>query len=145
MTPFVRRAIPADIDPLFCMGSEEPAFGVSPQIRFYERQELTGWIAAPEDNLLLVLDADEDIKGILFCKVISCHWAYLDNFYVLPSCRGHGCGHLLMQALLDLLRERRVAYLSTLVAESDTFLSGYFGKCGLVTEKTYLWLERFVE
>ena len=145
MTPIIRRAIPADIDPLFCMGSEEPAFGVSPKIRFYERQELIEWIAAPDDNILLVLDDDGEINGFLFCKVMSSHWAYLDNFYVLPSCRGHGHGHLLMQALLDLLRERSVAYLSTLVAESDTYLSEYFGKCGLVTEKTYVWQERFVD
>jgi len=108
MTPIVHRAIPADIDPLFCMGSEEPAFGVSPQIWFYEREELIEWIASPEDNILLVLDDDGRIKGFLFCKVMSSHWAYLDNFYVHPSCCGHGHGHLLMQALLDLLRERRV-------------------------------------
>jgi GNAT superfamily N-acetyltransferase len=127
------------------MGSGEPAFGVSPQIRFYERQELCEWIAAPEDNLLLVLDDEGKIRGFLFCKVMSSHWAYLDNFYVHSSSRGHGYGHLLMQALLDLLRERKIAYLSTLVAEPDTFLSEYLGKCGLVTEKTYVWKERFVE
>lgn len=145
MTPIVRRATPADIDPIFCMGSTEPAFGVSPQIRFYERLELCEWIAAPDDNLLLVLDEDGEIKGFLFCKVMSSHWAYLDNFYVSPSCRGHGHGHLLMQALLDLLRERNVVYLSTLVAESNTFLSRYFEHSGLVTEKTYVWQERFVK
>jgi ribosomal protein S18 acetylase RimI-like enzyme len=145
MTPIVRRATPADTDPIFCMGSQEPAFGVSPQIRFYEKQELAEWIAAPDDNLLLVLDEDGEIRGFLFCKVMSCHWAYLDNFYVSPSCRGHGHGHLLMQALLDLLREREIAYLSTLVAESDAFLSHYFEHSGLVTEKTYVWQERFVK
>jgi ribosomal protein S18 acetylase RimI-like enzyme len=127
------------------MGSKEPAFGVSSQIRFYERQELAEWIAAPDDNILLVLDEDGEIRGFLFCKVMSSHWAYLDNFYVHPSCRGHGHGHLLMQALFNLIRERKIVYLSTLVAESDTFLSRYFEHSGLVTEKTYVWQERFVE
>jgi GNAT superfamily N-acetyltransferase len=76
---------------------------------------------------------------------MSSHWAYLDNFYVRPSSRGHGYGHVLMQVLLDLLREQKIAYLTTLVVESDTFLSGYFGKWGLVTEKTYVWHDRFVQ
>jgi len=50
-----------------------------------------------------------------------------------------------MQALLDILREREIAYLSTLVAESDAVLSLYFEHNGLVTEKTYVWQERFVK
>lgn len=145
MTAIVRRATSSDTDLIFHMGLEEEAFGVSPRVRFYERQELDEWIAVPEDNLLLVLDCDGEIKGFLFCKLMSSHWAYLDNFYVLPSARGFGHGKLLMQALLDLLRERKIVYLSTLVAEHDPYLSRYFESGGLAVEKTYWWLERFVE
>jgi len=144
MTSTVRRATPADADALYSLGSAEPAFGVSSRIRFYERKELDGWIAAPEDNLLLVLDDDGVIAGFLFCKVMSSHWAYLDNFYVRPDARGRGNGRLMMQALLDQLREKEIAYLSTLVAETDTFLADYFKRSGMVTEKTYVWQERFV-
>lgn len=145
MTAIVRRATPADTDLIFAMGTTEPAFHVSPQIRFYERRELAEWIAAPEDNILLVLDEDGTVSGFLFCKIMSSHWAYLDNFYIRPDTRGHGYGRLLMEALLGLLREKKIAYLSTLVAETDTFLAGYIGHCGLVMEKTYVWMERFVE
>jgi GNAT superfamily N-acetyltransferase len=145
MTAIVRRAIPEDIGPIFSLGTAEPAFGVSPRIRFYERRELAEWIAAPEDNLLFVIDDRGEIAGFCFAKLMSSHWVYLDNFYVGPSFRGRGYGRLLMQALLDLLRDKKIAYLSTLVAESDEFLSGYFRTCGLVTEKTYVWQERFVE
>jgi len=118
---------------------------VSPRIRFYERRELEEWIAAPGDNILLVLDDDGAVMGFLFCKLMSSHWAYLDNFYIRPEARGQGHGRLLMEALLCVLHEKKIAYLSTLVAETDTFLSGYFRRCGLVTEKTYVWQERFVE
>jgi len=145
MTVTVRRATPADIDPLWGLGTAEPAFGVSPRIRFYERGELTEWIAAPDTNLLLVLDDGGEIAGFCFCKIMSSHWAYLDNFYVSPVSRGSGYGRLLMQGLLELLREKRIAYLSTLVAGSDGYLSGYFRQCGLVGDKPYIWLERFVE
>ena len=145
MTAFVRRATPDDIDFVFRMGSEEPAFRVSPGIRFYEREELVEWVAMPENNLLLVLDTGDDVMGFLFCKLMSSHWAYLDNFYVHPAARGHGYGKLLMQALLDILRDRKISYLSTLVAEHDPHLSRYFESGGLAIERTYWWLERFVE
>ncbi|HVP96375.1 GNAT family N-acetyltransferase [Methanoregula sp.] len=145
MTAIVRRAGPDDIDPLCALGTADPAFGVSPRIRFYEREELAEWIAAPGANILLVLDDGGEIAGFCFSKIMSSHWAYLDNFYVNPVSRGSGYGRLLMQALLDLLREKKIAYLSTLVAGSDGYLSGYFRQCGLAGEKPYIWLERFVE
>ena len=143
MTVLVRRAIPADIDTLCALGKGEPAFSVSEKIRFYERKELEEWIADPEGNLLLVLDDEDVITGFLFCKIMSYHWAYLDNFYVRPGYRRHGQGMSLMQALLDLLREKKIVYLSTLVEEKDTFLAQYLGMSGFVSEKTYVWLERF--
>ncbi len=145
MTAIVRRAISTDIDAIFSLGTKEPAFGVNERIRFYEREELVEWFASPDENLLLVIENNGDLAGFCFCKIMSFHWAYLDNFYVSPTSRGQGYGHLLMQALLDLIRERKIAYLTTLVAESDTFLTAFFGKCGLVTEKTYVWQDRFVE
>jgi len=145
MTAIVRRATSDDIDAIFSMGSGETSLGVSPRIRFYERQELEEWVAVPEDNLLLVLDCGGELRGFLYCKLMSSHWAYLDNFYVHSEIRGHGYGKLLMQALLDNLRVRKIAYLSTLVAERDPNLSRYFESGGLSVERTYWWLERFVE
>ena len=145
MPAIVRRAVPTDTDAIFALGTAEPAFGVSPAIRFYERRELEEWIAAPEENLLFVLDEGGEIAGFFFCKIMSSHWAYLDNFYVRPASRGRGYGRLLMQALLSQLKNQRIAYLSTLVDKQDSFLAGYFGSCGLVAEKTYVWQERFVE
>jgi len=145
MPPIVRRATPADTGAIFALGTAEPAFGVSPAIRFYERRELEEWIAAPEENLLFVLDDDGQIAGFFFCKIMSSHWAYLDNFYVRPESRGRGFGRLLMDELSCQLKRQRIAYLSTLVDKEDAFLAGYFRECGLVAEKTYVWQERFVE
>ncbi|ABS55302.1 GCN5-related N-acetyltransferase [Methanoregula boonei 6A8] len=144
MTAIVRRATPADIGPILALGTADPAFGVSPRIRFYEREELAEWIAEPGENFLLVIGDAGEICGFCFAKRMSSHWAYLDNFYVRPGVRGHGHGRLLMQALLDLLQGEKIAYLSTLVAESDPFLAEYFRAGGMTPEKKYVWLERFV-
>jgi len=51
-----------------------------PAIRFYEHRELEEWITAPKENLLFVLDEGGEIAGFFFCKIMSSHWAYLDNF-----------------------------------------------------------------
>jgi len=116
MTAIVRRATPADTGQVLALGTAEPAFGVSPRIRFYEQEELEEWIADPGTNFLLVLDDGGEVCGFCFAKRMSTHWAYLDNFYVRPGLRGHGHGRLLMQALLDLLREAKIVYLSTLIS-----------------------------
>jgi GNAT superfamily N-acetyltransferase len=144
MTVIVRWAASEDIEPIFAMGSKEPAFRVSSQIRFYERSELEEWATDPEYNILLVLDDEGTLAGFLFCKVMSSHWAYLDNFYVAPPARGHAYGHMLLAALTEILREKQISYFSALVAETDSFLTGYSGKNGLESEKKYVWMEKFV-
>ena len=144
MTAIVRRATTSDTGPILMLGTADPAFGVSARIRFYEREELEEWIADPGTGFLLVIEDVGEVCGFCFAKRISFHWAYLDNFSVRPGVRGHGHGRLLMQVLLDLLQEEKIAYLSTLVAESDTFLAECFRAGGMTTEKKYVWLERFV-
>jgi len=145
MTAIVRRATASDTGPILTLGTAETAFGVSTRIRFYEKEELEEWIADPHSGFLLVLEDAGEVCGFCFAKRMSFHWAYLDNFYVRPGVRGHGHGKILMQALLDRLREEKIAYLSTLVEESDTFLAGYFRAGGMTAEKKYVWLERFVD
>ncbi|WP_292367589.1 GNAT family N-acetyltransferase [Methanoregula sp. UBA64] len=144
-SPVIRRATPADIDAVFAIGTAEPAFGVSSAIRFYERCELEEWVAAPKENILLVLEDEDGIAGFLFCKIMSSHWAYLDNFYLRPGNRGRGYGRLFMEALLARLKCQGIAYLSTLIDKEDTFLTGYVTTYGLESEKTYVWMDRFVD
>ena len=71
---------------------------MSDRIRFYEKTELEQWIAVPRHNIVLVVQKWKDRwQGLVYCKVMSHHWAMLDNFYVLPGFRGYGYDELLVE------------------------------------------------
>jgi hypothetical protein len=84
----VRDAVPEDVSEIYALGRSDAAFRVSEAIHFYEERELSEWIARPEENILCVALSGSEIIGFCFCKVMSYHWAMLDNFYVKPGSRG---------------------------------------------------------
>lgn len=114
---FIRSARPNDAFQIRTLGTADPAFKVSDRILFYEHEELIEWALTPKDNILLVLEehAEGEIIGFLYCKVMSYHWAMLDNSYVLPQHRGKKLGKLLYDTLLAELRARHIVYLTTLI------------------------------
>ena len=144
MKPMVREAALADVDMICQFGTADIAFAVSEKIRFYERQEIEEWIATRGDNLLLVVEYDAQIAGFLFCKIMSYHWAMLDNFYVSPKFRGQSLGKMMLYDLELRLKKRRVQYLSTLVEQNATKLSRYIRGHGFTPTTTYCWHEKFL-
>lgn len=144
MTNHVRRATPLDADAILAIGASDPAFRVSDRVSFYEREELVEWAIAPQDNLLFVSEGPEGFTGFCFCKVMSSHWAVLDNFYVVPSRRGTGTAEALRTALLGALHERHVRYVSTLVALDDRRLAERLSGYGFRQSRDYGWLEVFL-
>jgi ribosomal protein S18 acetylase RimI-like enzyme len=143
----VCQATEGDIDQLLSLGQSERGCTVSEQIRFYERTELVEWAARPEDNLLLVAKAKEPketITGFLFCKVISHHWALLDNFVVKSEFRKQGVGSAMLRALSDRLRGRGIEYLSTLVDVNDSELLEVLWRRGFQQQKQYIWFDLFL-
>jgi len=142
--PFVvAQAIESDVNPVFSLGMTEPSFKVSDSIRFYERTELLEWVKHPGENILLVSRpvGGPQIVGFLFCKVISHHWAILDNFFVREEFRNRGCGKQLLVSLSARLRERGIEYLSTLADVSNTRLLEMLPRFGLTQQKTYGWFD----
>ena len=145
MSIVVRGASPDDIPALLAMGHGDSAFSVSDRIRFYEKAELEEWIASPHDNILLVAESLEGIAGFLFCKVMSCHWAMLDNFYVRPEFRGHQYDVVMMQNLLNRLHKQEVSYLTTLTSLNQPALPRYLKRYGFQMATTYQWNELFLD
>jgi ribosomal protein S18 acetylase RimI-like enzyme len=144
MSIVVRDATPADIPALLAMGHGDNTFMVSERIRFYEKAELEEWIASPANNILLVADSSESIAGFLFCKVMSYHWAMLDNFYIRPEFRGRQYDMPMMRELLDRLHLRGLSYLTTLTAIDHPALARYLKRFGFRTATIYQWNELFL-
>ena len=145
MSIIVRDAAPADIPALLDMGHGDNAFTVSERIRFYEKPELEEWIASPATNILLVADSTDGIAGFLFCKVMSYHWAMLDNFYVRPMFRGHQYDVPMMRELLNRLHRQGLSYLTTLTAIEHPALARYLKRFGFRKAAVYQWNEMFLD
>jgi ribosomal protein S18 acetylase RimI-like enzyme len=144
MTFTVRDAELSDVDAIYALGTGDKAFAVSEHISFYEKLELQEWIAERHDNILLVAESSEQPVGFLFCKIMSYHWALLDNFYVHSAWRGHGCGRQMIRELSARLRSRGTVYMSCLAASEDDGLSAYLQKLGFRRTKSYSWHENFL-
>ena len=145
MNIVVRSATLADLPAILAMGQGDDAFTVSDRIRFYEKAELEEWIASPKDNILLVANSSSDLAGFLFCKIMSYHWAMLDNFYIHPSFRGQNCDGFLMEELAIRLRQRGISYLTTLTAHDQPALARYIKRHGFRTANLYEWNELFLD
>ncbi len=141
----VRDAGPEDVDAIVALGRGDEAFRVSEGIQFYEREELVEWVGSPRENILCVAVRGREVVGFLYCKVMSWHWAMLDNFYATPAVRGSGVGALMLEALLERLRRRGVAYLTTLVEVGRDTLAGRLEAWGFGRARSYDWFELLLD
>ncbi|HEV7394964.1 MAG TPA: GNAT family N-acetyltransferase [Pyrinomonadaceae bacterium] len=140
----IRRAVNTDAAMIFELHKHDEAFEVSEDVRFYELDELLSWIESPNENIVLVAETSGKLVGFLFCKVMSWHWAALDNFYIAPAFRGSFALIRLMDELRSILSEKGIYYLSTLVRSDDRKLLEICEKYGFKSEHSYVWLDKFL-
>jgi GNAT superfamily N-acetyltransferase len=141
----IRHATLQDTTGIYELGRSDSAFAVSRSIPFYELSELEQWVQSPKDNLLMVASIDCRVVGFLFCKVISHHWAMLDNCYVHPQFREQGIGSRLLGALIQALKERGIEYMSALCNVNDRPLLDHLSRKGFQLGNAYRWIELFVD
>lgn len=60
---------------------------------------------------------------------------YLDDLYLLPSCRGKGTGRAFMDFLTDFAQKQGFEYFELNVWEFDGSASSFYEKCGLTTQR----------
>jgi len=140
----VRLARAEDIGGICALGRSDAAFAVSDAIRFYEPDEVENWTSAGTDNIFLVAYVGQELAGFLYCKVMSWHWAMLDNLYVAPSHRAGGVGQALLQLLRAELTARDTKYLSTLADGNAERTCRFREQQRFAREKPYVWFELFL-
>ncbi len=59
---------------------------------------------------------------------------YLEELYVVPDCRGEGTGRVLMNAVLELARERGAAGMEVVTGENDTAARSLYESVGFANE-----------
>jgi ribosomal protein S18 acetylase RimI-like enzyme len=140
----VRFADPAEAEAICQIGTADPSFEVSPLIRFYERSEVEEWARDRQNNLMLVAEAGDQLVGFLFCKIMSQHWAMLDNFYVRPPYRHPSIPVALSEFLTGELERRGISYLTCLVREDHVALARLLEARGFAPTHKYTWFEQFL-
>jgi ribosomal protein S18 acetylase RimI-like enzyme len=142
--PEIRFAEPSDAEAIYSLGISDSSFQVSPIIRFYEKTEIEQWSRERDNNILLVAEAENEIIGFLYCKIMSHHWAMLDNFYIRPESRNRTCSEALWNALLKELKARQLTYLTCLVREDHKPLARLLRQGGFIERNRYVWFELFL-
>ena len=139
-----REAKLTDVDSIFECGSNVNSFRVSERIKFYEVEELSEWVIDKKNNILGVAEHNDAIVGFFFCKVMSSHWAMLDNFYLLPDFRVNKNGEDMFLFLKGELCQKKIKYLSILVETDKNVLIRYARLLGFSVSNKYQWLEMFI-
>jgi ribosomal protein S18 acetylase RimI-like enzyme len=105
-------------------------------------------IAADDMTALLVGQGPEGLAVVRFRPSI---WsdgpeAYLEELYVIPELRGNGLGRALLDAVLELSRERGVSYIALGTSTDDTAAIGLYESAGFTNLEgpngpSMLWYE----
>ena len=140
----IRPARVKDSNRIYAIGVSHSDFAVSPRIRFYEKSEVETWARKRGDNVFLIAERANKILGFIYCKVMSHHWAMIDNYFVLPECRKEGTGARLLEECLGKLRTRGISYVSAMVKSADEELRNYMKKRGFQETSEYVWVEKFL-
>ena len=120
-------------------------FQVSKKILFYELKEIKYWVENPKDNLLYgIFDKDECV-GFCFSKIISNHWALIDNFYICEEYRFKKIGSLLQKHVETILKKRKIEYISRVTKETNKSMQKFLIKNKYIQQEKYVWFDKFLK
>ena len=140
----VRLADRKDVNAIYGLGVKASGFAVSKKIKFYEKKEIKQWIQGRKNNIVLIAETNSKIVGFAYVKIMSWHWAMVDNFYVLPAYRRKGIGSLIEKSLESELRKKGISYVSRLVKPSHKTSMKFLEKRNFKKESNYAWFDKFL-
>lgn len=118
-----------------------------PHTRKYTDKELTEMMKDGKRQILVAVDADDEVVGYAFCifqQYLNNHiltdvkTLYIDDLCVDEVCRGQHIGKQLYKAVLQ-LAENNACYNVTLnVWSCNPSALHFYEKCGLVPQKVYM-------
>lgn len=119
-------------------------FKVSEKIPFYEKKEIKFWVSKPKDNLLYGIFDKNKCVGFCFCKIISNHWALIDNFYIHEGYRSRNIGSKLQLYIENKLRRRKISYISRVTRDNNISMHKFLLKNGYSQQEKYIWFDKFL-
>ncbi|MCX6815531.1 MAG: GNAT family N-acetyltransferase [Candidatus Aenigmarchaeota archaeon] len=140
----IRHATEKDVQGIYKIGTSTTEFEVSRKIKFYKKSELLQWIKDRKGNIVLVAVLDGKIAGFASCKIMSHHWAMVDNFYVLKKYRKEGIGSQIEDHLERELRKKKVKYVTRLVGAEHKNSRIFLKKRGFKEHDKYIWIDKFL-
>lgn len=119
-------------------------FKVSEKITFYEKKEIEFWVSKPKDNLLYGVFNKNKCVGFCFCKIISNHWALIDNFYINVEYRSKNIGSKLQSYIENKLKRRNISYVSRVTRDNNISMHKFLLKNGYAQQDKYIWFDKFL-
>lgn len=119
-------------------------FKVSNDILFYELKEIKYWIENPKNNLLYGIFDGDKCCGFCFCKIISNHWALIDNFYISKEYRCKKLGKKLQNHVENILKKRKISYVSRVTKQDNLTMQKFLNKTNYKKQGIYIWFDKFL-
>jgi len=119
-------------------------FKVNHRINFYEQKEISEWTKDRRNNLLCVIKNNNKIIGFCFCKIFSYHWAFVDNFYILPEHRRKKMGTILQEFLMNKLKEKSITYVSRIVNVKNLSSQKFLKNKNYKSSGKFIWYDKFI-
>jgi len=139
----LRFASIEDADLIYSFSSL-PDFKVNDKIVFYEKKEIKEWLENIWDNKFALLFVNKKIAGFCFYKLMSYHWALIDNFFIKKEYRRDGYGTKLQEFVENNLKESGIFYISRTTRANNNLMHAFLNKTGYSNRGDYTWFDKFL-
>jgi len=119
-------------------------FRVNSKVTFYELEEIEEWIKNPKENIFYAAFQNEKLVGFCFCKIMSNHWALIDNFYVKPEFRNKNIGKKIQLFIENKLKKANIKYISRVTRSNNIKMHRFLSRTGYSKRDSYVWYDKFL-
>ena len=129
----------ADIAEVCCIGKSVQAFEVAEGDLFWTVEQLTAWVEAGNDVLLVAKEEDKIVGFALSTLHRPTGKATWENLYVDPSKRNLGIGRALTEEMVTQLQRRGATYVCFFVRAENLTEVAYFERRGFTKGHNFVW------